>query len=101
MTDESPIIGPSGSPRTIVEYAAADAIEAATARLEIEGAELKQMLVIIVAEKTGEVWDAVTAGTWIEDPKDVFALLIGQAVGVGRQLGLSVKVATMQSFGQG
>lgn len=92
MSDESPIIGPGSEPRTLVEHAASDAIEAAKARLEIEDAELEKIMVIIVAGKTGEVWDAVAAGEGFEDPRDLFATLVAEAVGVGRQLGLKVMV---------
>ena len=92
MTDESPIIGPSPDPRTLVEYAAADSIEAAKARLELEGASIEKMMVLIVAEHTGEVWDSVLAGEGFDDAKDLFATLVSEAVSVGRQLGLRVMI---------
>jgi hypothetical protein len=98
MPDDSPIIGPSETPRTLVEHAASDAMEAVKARLEIDGAHVEKMMVLIVAGKTGEVWDAVAAGEGIEDGGDLFAMLISEAIGVGRQLGLKVIVAPL---GQG
>lgn len=92
MTDKSPIIGPSEDPRTVVEHAASAAIEAAKSYLEIEGATIEKMMVVLVAEKTGEVWDAVLAGEGFDDAKDLFATLISETVQVGRQLGVRVMV---------
>lgn len=98
-------MGVSEDPRNLVERAAAAAMDAVDAVLEPAGASVGTLYVSLHAlgMPAGEELDSVAAAhgaDLADDPaeraRDVVAFLVTEAVAVGRQIGLDVKVVPLR-----
>jgi hypothetical protein len=83
-------------PTNLVERAADAGIEAITAHLAHADAKVANLLILLRIDSApaGEP-DAVTAGTEIEDARDLVALLGAHFVEAGRQIGLRIDLVAM------
>jgi hypothetical protein len=95
-------VGSSEEPRNLVEHAADAGIQAIAAHLAHADAKIKTLLIVLDAEDVpeGEV-DCVSAGSGIEDPRDLIAMLAGHLAGAGRQVGLTVQIIPVEKIGEG
>jgi hypothetical protein len=95
-------MGSSEEPRNLVEHAADAGIQAIAAHLAHADAKVKTLLIVLDAEDVpeGEL-DCVTAGSGIEDPRELVAMLAGHLAGAGRQIGLKVQIIPLEKMGEG
>jgi hypothetical protein len=98
MTDKSSVIGESYEPRNLIEQVAAHAMTCAGEEAEKHGGKLRRIMVMIEVDGLGER-DTVVAGEGYQDGRDLFAVLITEAISVGRQLGVDVKL--LNALGKG
>lgn len=92
----------SPEPRNLVEHAADAGITAITAYLAHHDAKVQRLLIVLDASDLppGEQ-DCVSAGSGIEDPKEVIAMLAGHFIGAARAIGMQVELIPIATKPQG
>ena len=88
--------GYSHTPRSLVEDAAALAMERARIELDYGGARLKQMVVLIYAENVPEgQLDCTTAAEGVEDGEELLGVVFSHFAGAAKAMGTEVKIAPL------
>jgi len=96
------IHGSSDEPRFLTERAADAGIQAIAEYLAHADAKIERLLIVLDVDKTpGDEPDSVTAGSGIEDPRDLIAHLVSHAAAAGRQIGLRIDILPVERPKQG
>lgn len=92
----------NGKPETLAERAADAGMDAMKSFLAEGGAGIEHLVIILqINDGPPDEPDMVTAGSGIENEKELIALLTEHLVGAAREIGIHVDLIPIKTVGQG